>query len=47
MYKEIVDVITLYIVAGLRSYEVNNFKQLFSSEKTGPKGKTLKKLSIY
>lgn len=34
----------LYIVAGLWSYEVNNFKQLFVSEKTGePRGKTFKK----
>lgn len=38
------NVITLYMVTGLGSYEVNNCEQLFSSEKTeGPRRETLKK----
>lgn len=38
------NVITLYVVTGLGSYEVNNCKQVFSSEKTeGPGRETLKK----
>lgn len=45
VYKERIGVITLYIVAGLWSYEVSNFKQLFSSEKTGgPRGEDFKKV---
>lgn len=36
--------ITLYMVTGLGSYEVNNCKQVFFSEKTeGPRRETLKK----